>query len=234
MIMMVCPNCFEEFERRGNGRGKKPICQTCKDEALARKYADAKAKRKQVKDEGKAAFSSIANRVGEGLNQDMLGACNNSVTPDIWYADEPTPNAQETRYKEIEALVAIQTCASCPIQKACLNYAMTDGDAYKYGIWGGTFAFERQGKVYDTRKSTAHTYQRKLRKRFAKLGYECPPIPTLEAANTARNATIKRREKVRELIEHGRNSREIADTLNVSLSTVWNDISLLQSASGQQ
>lgn len=234
MITAVCPNCFEEFERRGSSKGRQPYCPPCKEESMARIRENDRIKRKAKRNEGASAFSSLANRVGEGLNKDMDALCRNSVTPDIWYSDEPTTIKEDTKLKELEAFVAIKTCNECPIQKQCLDYAMTDGDAIKYGIWGGTFAFERLGKTSFSGKSNAYTYQYKLRKKFKQKGYDCPPIPTNHRANTASMATLKRREKVQELLNLNYTRAEIADALNVATGTIYHDLNYLSGLSGAQ
>jgi WhiB family redox-sensing transcriptional regulator len=33
-------------------------------------------------------------------------------------------------------------CAGCPVRKACLNYALENGE--KYGVWGGVAEAERR------------------------------------------------------------------------------------------
>lgn len=236
MITAVCPNCFEEFERRGSNRGGKPYCPPCKEESKVKKRElDRRRREEQVpENEVLRAFSSIANRVGEGFSQDMHPACQNYITPDIWYSDEPSTSKEENALKTMEARVAMRLCNECPMQMQCLDYAMTDGDAIKYGIWGGTFAYERLGKSEPTRKSTAHTFQRKLRKKFEQEGLVCPPIPSELIPSTARNATSKRRAKVRHLLELGYSHIEIADRLNMSIPTAWSDVSYLQRESGAQ
>lgn len=233
MLISVCPNCFEEFERRGSSKGRQPFCPPCKEESINRKRENDRIKRESMKLEEKRAFSSIANRVGDGFTQDMQPACANSVTPDIWFADEPANNIEDTRYREKEALVAIQTCAECPMRVKCLNYAMTDGDAIKHGIWGGTFAYERLGKTSFSGKTNAYTYQHRLRKKFKKLGYECPPIPNDKRAKTTSRTIETRRAKVVELLRLNYTASEIAKSLNISLVTVNSDMYHLRLRSGQ-
>lgn len=234
MIISACPNCFEEFERRGSSKGRQPFCPPCKEESMRRKREKDKESRKaKQKDEYGKAFSSIANRVGKGFTQDMQPACANSATPDIWFADEPARTAEDTSFKQRQAMAAIQICNTCPMQKQCLNYAMTDGDAILYGIWGGTFAYERLGKTSFSGKSNPYTYQHRIRKKLRQEGYECPPIPNQKQAKTARSSIEKRRAKVVELLRLNYSTSEIAESLNVSLVTINNDVYHLRLRSGQ-
>ena len=174
------------------------------------------------------AYNSRHQRVGEGLKRDMQPACYNSLTPEIWFADEPPRKPTEQAYKEKEALVALRICAECPIQQACLNYAMTDADAIFHGIWGGTFAFERLNRDYKGHSlRSAFQYQKRLRQKFMKEGLTCPPIPQDLYPATLDNVTRKRREKVRELTEQGKMPKEIAQILGEPVALVRGDRSVI-------
>ncbi len=37
-------------------------------------------------------------------------------------------------------------CSGCPVRAECLDFALGDVDACRYGIWGGTSGKERSGR----------------------------------------------------------------------------------------
>lgn len=44
----------------------------------------------------------------------------------------------------LQAAAAKQVCASCPLRRQCLEYALAGGVTTDYGIWGGTTEDERR------------------------------------------------------------------------------------------
>lgn len=163
-------------------------------------------------------------RVGEGLTRDMNPACYNSPTPEIWFSDEPPGRGMNRNERIAKAKSALLICAECPIQQACLKYAMTDADAVLHGIWGGTFAFERAIKEYKGASlRSAFKWQGELRKLFQKEGLLCPPIPQDLQAATIDSVTKRRRKKVQELTEQGKLPREIADILGEPVTLIRGD-----------
>ena len=52
--------------------------------------------------------------------------------PDLWVGTQPLPG-------QLKALK--RTCASCPVNRECLEYALTEK---LDGIWGGTTPSERR------------------------------------------------------------------------------------------
>lgn len=63
-------------------------------------------------------------------------ACRGEVYTDLFYLVEETRSILQ--YEYINALRSI--CASCPIWKSCLSYAM---EHESYGLWGGMTSIER-------------------------------------------------------------------------------------------
>src|SRR3954468_9199557 len=67
--------------------------------------------------------------------------------PDVWFpaADERTPKGKADRRK------AQALCATCPVQAACLAYALDTGqDA---GVWGGKTEAERRAIRRERRRA---------------------------------------------------------------------------------
>jgi WhiB family redox-sensing transcriptional regulator len=58
--------------------------------------------------------------------------------PDVFFPEDV--GALTEAAKEMEN-IAIRMCRQCPVQKLCLDYAITAREPY--GIWGGTLASER-------------------------------------------------------------------------------------------
>lgn len=162
---VYCPNCGEQS--RCTGR-RSWTCEFCRHRS---------GKPANVLTE---AFSHKHKQVGEGLEAGMSPACAGHPDPDLWFSDEPA-SREARRSKEEQArraITAMRICADCPIQQACLRYAMTDEDALRTGIWGGTFAFERVGAPVSTGKpNKPFQFQRAIRRNLIQLGLPCPTIP---------------------------------------------------------
>lgn len=112
------------------------------------------------------------------LAVDMKPACRDSgLHPDVWFPD--LERGEKRNASAEDALLALQVCASCPIQKACLNFAMQDQDAIGYGIYGGTLPYERLEKgALQWREKMTYEYQRQIRRiAIKKYNMACPPIP---------------------------------------------------------
>lgn len=64
-----------------------------------------------------------------------LGSCVDT-DPDIWF-----PPGESKLYED-DIAQAKAICRTCPVRKACLNYALETGQ--DYGIWGGATESERR------------------------------------------------------------------------------------------
>ena len=53
--------------------------------------------------------------------------------PELWWVEDP---------KDLARRVALEVCASCPVQRDCLQHALTRPE--REGIWGGKTPAERQ------------------------------------------------------------------------------------------
>jgi hypothetical protein len=100
--------------------------------------------------------------------------------PELWF---PSATAREQVGKKREAertIIALQICSTCPVQKTCLDDAMSNIFSIGDGIYGGSFPYERLELGATKAKYTRYTdWQRKLRNyALEKAGLECPPIPT--------------------------------------------------------
>lgn len=58
--------------------------------------------------------------------------------PDVFFPEDV--GALTDAAREMES-IAISMCKKCPVQKLCLDYAITAREPY--GIWGGTKSSER-------------------------------------------------------------------------------------------
>ena len=172
------------------------------------------------------AFSSISKRVGQWeAEQDVSGNCYDSLTPDIWFMDEFTKGEAKQEYAYQSVLVAVRMCNECPIQKACLKYAMSDEDAIKYGIWGGTFAFERLG-IGSKKSSAAHTYQKQLRKRLiSEEGLTAPEIPAKVTRERKETKPINIDKRVAKLVAQGLSPAEMRAALKTSHAAIADALS---------
>jgi len=60
----------------------------------------------------------------------------------LFFPEEFTEQGTQTREQRLATKLAKQMCGRCPIQKECLDYAMTANE--EFGIWGGTTRYERR------------------------------------------------------------------------------------------
>ena len=51
--------------------------------------------------------------------------------PEWWWADDTHP----------DVTTALHLCWKCPVQQACLDYALNRPE--RYGVWGGLLPYER-------------------------------------------------------------------------------------------
>jgi hypothetical protein len=74
------------------------------------------------------------------------------------------------------SITALAVCSTCPIQQTCLQAAVDNAE--EYGIWGGTFPYERH-TVAPFNEMTDHGFiwQAKIRTFAEKKGLSCPPLP---------------------------------------------------------
>jgi len=111
---------------------------------------------------------------------DLPAACK-GMDGDMWYPEAirvnvgstPSPRAQATIDDSITALAI---CSTCPAREACLQASIDNAE--EYGIWGGTFPYERH-TVSPFREVTDHGFiwQAKIRKFAEQKGLTCPPLP---------------------------------------------------------
>ena len=79
------------------------------------------------------------------FSADLEATCRN-MDGDIWFPEsirigstlKPSASAQVTIDNSITALAV---CSTCPIRQTCLQAAIDNVE--EYGIWGGTFPYER-------------------------------------------------------------------------------------------
>jgi WhiB family redox-sensing transcriptional regulator len=83
-----------------------------------------------------SAGALVLPGLGEGLLLPSLpeALCKGADT-EMWFPAVQGRNAARA------ANAAKEVCAACPVRKACLEWALTAGEAE--GVWGGTTAAER-------------------------------------------------------------------------------------------
>src|SRR5690242_4606087 len=74
------------------------------------------------------------SRLTEELDAAGAVPCRES-DPEAWW-----PVAREV--DEAPARMALAACSTCPVQQACLEYALAADE--RFGIWGGTLPAERK------------------------------------------------------------------------------------------
>jgi hypothetical protein len=104
--------------------------------------------------------------------------------PDIWFP-EPTGRAEIGKQLHLkkamsDAVLAMSVCATCPLQAACVEYAMESLETIHYGIYGGTLPYERQAAVGAGDVSNTITWQGKIRKMADDKGIIVPYIAKRE------------------------------------------------------
>lgn len=171
-----------------------------------------------------SATVTSERKVGVWQPTEQQGACRNHPMPDLWFADEAVRGEDTTEEAYKKVFVAMRICNECPIQQACLKYALTDGDAIRYGIWGGTFGFERLGRKNFAGNNNPFVYQFRLRKRLEREGLTCPPIPLDLKKNTLEASMKKRQEMVWKLTLEGMKPKEIASRMGITASRVYADL----------
>lgn len=70
-------------------------------------------------------------------------ACS-TYDPDLWWIEDP---------KDVGHKIALDVCASCPVQRQCLEHAMETPE--REGIWGGKMAHERKRLAVYRREAVA-------------------------------------------------------------------------------
>jgi WhiB family redox-sensing transcriptional regulator len=63
------------------------------------------------------------------------------------------PDSERIREREKREAVAKKVCAQCPVQKACLEHALSVPE--QFGIWGGMTELERQEEMRRRRGAVA-------------------------------------------------------------------------------
>ena len=100
-------------------------------------------------------------------NAPTIPPCMNT-DPELFFPDQ---DANVNLYKTAKEL-----CATCPIIKQCLEYALKTNE--EFGVWGGLTAFERRklkrgGKItVGVTTKTGHTYDWRRGSRHSTLIYK--------------------------------------------------------------
>lgn len=69
-------------------------------------------------------------------------ACKDHPDPDIFFPDNPTGRPGIGRANNT-ANAALELCQACPVRSPCLAFALSQGMAYRDGIYGGLTARQR-------------------------------------------------------------------------------------------
>jgi hypothetical protein len=120
------------------------------------------------------------------ISPDDQPACADELyDPDMWF---PEPSGRAHRGKQIhlqiairDAVQAIGICATCPLQKACLEYSMESLETVHYGIYAGTLPYEREQAINSGDISNSEKWQRQIRALANQKG-----IPVLAIAKRER------------------------------------------------
>ena len=75
-------------------------------------------------------MSSILEAIVADLPDLSAGLCK-EIDPDLWYPEKGGPTQD-----------AKQVCRRCPVQLACLQYALDNDE--RFGVWGGFSERERR------------------------------------------------------------------------------------------
>ena len=124
------------------------------------------------------------------LKPDAKPACDDEAYhPDQWFPDGPerghVVDKQEEKRQLLNAVEALEVCATCPIKQACLDFSFSSPDTINYGIYGGTLAYERRLAVGNKHTSThGYIFQRRIRKLAASRGVRIPAIGKRERGAT--------------------------------------------------
>lgn len=70
-------------------------------------------------------------------------ACS-SHDPELWWVEDT---------RDLGRKVALDVCASCPVQAQCLEHALAVPE--RDGIWGGKLPHERKRMAYERRRAVA-------------------------------------------------------------------------------
>jgi len=103
------------------------------------------------------------------LNPDDQPLCADpAYDPEMWFpepAGRGNPNL-DTRINATlsRAVTAMQICTICPLQLACIEYAMESLETIHYGIYGATLPIDRQRAVGAGDISNTQTWQSRIRK----------------------------------------------------------------------
>lgn len=109
------------------------------------------------------------------------------VDPELFFPDPSRDRALQAQAIK-DGVFALSICAACPIEQACLEFALQDRDTVNWGIYGGTLPFERISMTNFGRVTTEHfASQHATRKQATKQGI---PTPTIGAS---RLKTLRRR-----------------------------------------
>jgi len=92
---------------------------------------------------GKAPERSATYQIASPGDWAADGNCVGSAEPDIWHSDDSHRERESDSYNS-DANLAIRICKTCPVQVACLQYALEVPQAADWGIWAGTTAAERR------------------------------------------------------------------------------------------
>jgi len=105
--------------------------------------------------------------------------------PEMWF---PEPHSKENplgskAHQEkaiLEAVEAMKICQRCPLQLACVEYAMESLETVHYGIYGGSLPIDRQKAIGSGDVSSSETWQVKIRRMADQAGVIPPYIAKRE------------------------------------------------------
>jgi len=111
---------------------------------------------------------------------DLPAACK-GMDGDMWYPEAIRVSLGYQPSKRFQAIIdnattALAICSTCPIRQTCLQAAIDNAE--EYGIWGGTFPYERARVAsFDKTMDLGFIWQEKIRGFAEQKGLTCPPIP---------------------------------------------------------
>ena len=81
-------------------------------------------------------MTKLPTPVAETWEWQTKAACRGLDVAIFFHPDKERGPARRERDQQAKAI-----CASCPVRRACLDWALTFGELH--GVWGGTSAAER-------------------------------------------------------------------------------------------
>lgn len=112
--------------------------------------------------------------------------------------------------------IAEQACWECPVQEACRDAAVANGE--RYGIWGGYDAEQRYVLL---------GMPRPVRERFVDRYDEVAVEVAISGVRPVRLTHLERLQVVRRMTRQGYSIREIAQHINRDQWAVWRDLQII-------